>query len=63
MTTKKSKGKAVRDVKGPTEKQPLPKTNQVQIHAGNIQPLTVQLLGEISQKLGRIADAMEKVNG
>ena len=64
--TKKSTGKAVRSVHsselpGVTEKSPAPK-NQIQIHAGNISVLTVQLLGEINTKLGRIADALEKVN-
>ena len=65
---KKPNGKAVRDLKGAklpgtTEKQPAPAENKIAIHAGNISVLTVQLLGDINNKLGRIATALEKING
>jgi len=60
-------GKAVRDMKGSEEIKPEatdPKAqNRVQVHQGNIPVLTIQFLSEISQKVGRIADALEKANG
>jgi hypothetical protein len=55
----KSTPKAVRDMKV-AEVQGSPKPQQVQIHAGNTTVLTVQLLGQISKALDRIADALEK---
>lgn len=57
--TDKPTPKAVRDVKA-TEIPGSPKPQQVQIHAGNIGVLTVQLLGEINTKLTKI---LEKLNG
>ena len=55
----KSTPKAVRDLKA-TEIEGSPKPQQVQIHAGNTTVLTVQLLGQISKALDRIAEALEK---
>ena len=58
-------GKDVRDTKGGeipgSDKSKVP--TQVQVHAGNISVLTIQFMSEISQKLGRIATALEKRNG
>jgi len=49
--------------KQPTEKVNVPVApkgmKNVQIHAGNIGPLTIQMLGEINMQLGRIAKIME----
>jgi hypothetical protein len=59
MTKDKDKGKPVRDVKGPATEEAKPNHNQVQVHAGNINVLTVQMLSEISQKLGRVATSLE----
>jgi hypothetical protein len=58
--TDEKTGKNVRDLKGNDDKPKVP--TQVQVHAGNISVLTIQFLSEISQKLGRIATALEKKN-
>ena len=59
--TKEKTGKAVRSMKsselgGATDKGPV----QTQVHAGNIGPLTVQLLHDINIKLGKL---LEVANG
>ena len=59
--TKKKTGKAVRDMKGPTEKKPAPE--QVQIHAGNTAVLTVQLLSSAVKRLEKIISILEANNG
>jgi len=59
----KSTGTAVRDIKGTTEKPPVPSPGQIQIHAGNTAVLTVQLLGQISSQLAKIVTALENKNG
>jgi len=57
---KKPTAKPVHDLKkAATDKAPVPANNQTQIHRGNIDVLVVQLLSEISQKLGRIAKCAE----
>jgi len=49
--------------KNPTEKVNVPIApkgmKNVQIHAGNIGPLTIQMLGEINMQLGRLARCAE----
>jgi len=65
MSEEKKTGEPVRDLKGgtlapATENKPAPKkSEQVQVHAGNIGPLSVHFLGEIAKNTARIAKCME----